>query len=170
MRIFSLSSERTKLAKIIIEDPDPGYHRTKTEKPTVDLCWLIKEHMRGAKMLSAMFCIKLFPFLRLLMLLIASPVPQLKRNHKGLSLKERSNILGKILGVKDSGTKAGTQKIKVPQYMIDLYKRYAGSEGASRHGSIVRSFFNEGKQYVRSFSSLSPCSLSNFALRYRNPV
>ena len=131
-------------------------------------------------MLTAMFFIKLFLFLRLLMLLIASPVPQLKRNPKGLSLRERSNILGKILGVKDSGTKADTQNIKVPQYMIDLYKRYAGSKGAARHDNIVRSFFNEGKwQYVVGFFLTTPSplpppppppALSNFTLRYRNLV
>ena len=123
-------------------------------------------------MLTAMFYIKLFLFLRLLMLLIASPVPQLKRNLKGLSLKERSNILGKILGVEDSEAKADTQNIKVPQYMIDLYKRYAGSNGTARHGSIVRSFFNEGKQYVTvcflflTTTLLSLISLSGIEIQF----
>ena len=72
-----------------------------------------------------------------------------KKDSEGSSVSEQSTIF-QILSPQTSQKKFDLASIKIPPYMLDLFKTVADENGKSRKrvklaGNVVRSFFNEGE-------------------------
>ena len=78
----------------------------------------------------------------------AAPLRPLKRSPRKFSLTDASSsVLTRL--TKTQG-KLDPNKIKIPQYMLDLFSLVADKNGNRKadvalDGSVVRSFFNEGE-------------------------
>ena len=96
-----------------------------------------------------------FSLLVIILQVIASPLRPLKRSPRKISLKDASSVLGKMLGTSSQSIqgKFDPKKIKIPQYMLDLFSLLSDKNGNIKKniplvGSVVRSFFNEGKAFI----------------------